>query len=93
MGIVAGQSKTTQEGFDRGYREGADYALRFGQTLGEMMGLSKVTLEEGLGKEVDELVVEGNQLAEEAAKGDSMDAIDAWLQRCAAITKQFQQRT
>jgi hypothetical protein len=61
MGIVAGQSKTTQEGFDRGYREGADYALWFGQTLGEMMGLSKVTLEEGLGKEVDELVVEGNR--------------------------------
>ena len=83
---MAGQSKSAQEGFDKGYREGADYALQFGEALGKMIGLSKLELNSGPREEVESLVHEGNRLSQDVGKDLSKEVIEDYLRKCEDVT-------
>ena len=86
-GIVAGQSQSTQEGFDKGYRKGADYGIEFGKTLGEMIGIARVELDRELNAEVDDLVKEGWRLSQVAGKGLSKEVVDGYQKRCDVVSE------
>ena len=81
-GIVAGQSLSTQEGFDKGYREGADYGIDFGKTLGEIIGIARLELDTELKAEVDDLVKEGWRLSQDAGKGLSKEDVKGYQSKC-----------
>lgn len=67
-GIIAGQSKSAQEGFDAGYRKGAATAIEFGKILGQVIGVSHLQFGKELQMEVDNLIKEGWRLSELAGK-------------------------
>jgi hypothetical protein len=87
---VAGQSDSAQRGFDEGYRRGAEKALEVGRVLGEMMGTSRLRLDESRQAEVDGLVKEGQRLLPTLGKGQPNADIDAYLARCREITVLFE---
>lgn len=91
-GIVAGQSQSTQEGFDKGYRKGADYGIEFGKVLGEMVGIARLELGTELKAEADDLVKEGWRLSQAAGKGLSKEDVEGYQRKCVVVKGRVKHR-
>jgi Essential protein Yae1, N terminal len=72
---------SAQKGFDEGYCKGAQRGMELGETLGQLIGISKLPLDESSKREVDELIIKGRRISD--AAGGSVDQED---------TEQFQRK-